>query len=91
MISERNTSLSGRGDESQPPWFFTDHPGFMALTGNILGKQDIPLTKPPFIAAAHFTLSPSFKGDNILPADNIVQDISIIRRDFPEEEGKLKG
>jgi hypothetical protein len=37
LISERNTSLSG-SDESQPPWFFTDLPGFMALTGNILGK-----------------------------------------------------
>jgi hypothetical protein len=62
LISERNTSLSGRGDESQPPWFFTDHPGFMALTGNILGKQDIPLTKPPFIAAAHLNFSLPSRG-----------------------------
>jgi hypothetical protein len=59
----------------------------MALTGDILGKQDIPLTKPPFLAAAHLNLSPPFKGDNIFPADNIVPVISIICRDFPEEEG----
>jgi len=59
----------------------------MAMTGDILGKQDIPLTKPPFIAAAHLNFSPSFKGDNILPADNIVPVILKIRWDFPEEEG----
>ena len=59
----------------------------MAMTGNILCKQDIPLTKLPFITAAHLNLGSPFKGDNILPADNIVPVILKIRRDFPEEEG----
>jgi hypothetical protein len=36
---------------------FFDHLGFMALTGNILGKQHIPLSKPPFIAAPHLNFS----------------------------------
>ena len=47
----------------------------MTLTGDILGKQDISLAKPPFITAAHLNFGPSFKGDNILPADNIVPGI----------------
>jgi hypothetical protein len=76
-----------KGDECLPPWFFTDHPGFMALSRNILGKQDIPLAKQLFITAAHFNFSPSFKGDNILPADNVVPGRLIIYRDFSEEKG----
>ena len=76
-----------KSDECLPPWFFPDHPGFMTLAGDILGKQDIPLSKPPLLAAAHLDFGASFKGDNILPTDNIMPGVSIIRRDFPEEEG----
>jgi hypothetical protein len=59
----------------------------MALTGDILVKQDIPVSKPPFLAAAHLNLSPPFQGNNIFPAESIVPGILIIYRDLPEEEG----
>jgi hypothetical protein len=75
-----------KGDESLLPWFFTDHPGFMALAGDILGKQDIPPAKQPFITAAYLNFSSSVKGDNILSADNIVPGISKFCRDFSEEK-----
>jgi len=78
---------SGEGYERLPPWFFTHNPGFMALTGNILRKQDLPFTKAPLFSAAHLNLSPPFKSYNILPADNIVPGISKICWDFSEEKG----
>jgi hypothetical protein len=58
----------------------------MAMSGNILGKQDIPLAKQPFITAAYFYFGPSFKGDNILPADNVVPGVLIISRYFSEKK-----
>ena len=82
---------SVQGDESLPPWFFTDHPGYMALAGNILGKQDISPAKLPFLAAARFNFSASFKGNDILRADDIVPVIAKVRGNFPEEEGLYTG
>jgi hypothetical protein len=86
VMSERENRPSGKGDEHLSPGFFSDNPCFMTLAGDILRKQDLPFTKPPLFSAAHLNLSPSFKGDYILPADNIMPGISIICRDFPEKE-----
>jgi hypothetical protein len=78
-------------DERLPPWFFSDHPGYMALARNILSKQDISLAKLPLLTAAHFNFSPSFKGNDILRANNIVPVIVKGWGDFPEEEGLYTG
>src|SRR5512137_449593 len=80
------TRLSLKGYERLFPRFFTDNPCFMTLAGDILGKQDFPLTKSPLITTAHLNFRFPFKSDNILPADNIVPWILIFRRNFPEEE-----
>jgi hypothetical protein len=91
LIPERNTVRYSRVIKACLHGFLPITLGFMALTGDILGKQDIPLTKPPFLAAAHLNLSSPFKGDNIFPADNIVTGIVILCRDLPEKEGLYSG
>ena len=70
---------------------FFRSPGFYGLDR----KPPRQVAHPPYQTAVYRRCSPqfqpSFKGDNILPADNIMQGISIIRRDFAEEEDRLKG